>query len=142
MSKFPFLAVLFSISILTFSCKSPEEKKAEELKLRVESLHDDLMKTTEDLIKLRTELAKTSNKSGNMIQRTKVKATISLINAAESFMEDWMSFYGENKPGVDDSIDDSVRFYEKQIKELERMSVQMNEALEQGKEWLEKMTKE
>lgn len=142
MSKFPFLAVLFSISILTFSCKSPEEKKAEELKLRVESLHDDLMKTTEDLIKLRTELAKTSNKSGNMIQRTKVKATISLINAAESFMEDWMSFYGENKPGVDDSIDDSLKFYEKQIKELERMSVQMNEALEQGKEWLEKMTKE
>ena len=141
MSKISIYFLFTGLFLFTYSCKSAEEKKAEELKLKVEQIHDNLMMKTEDLIKLRTELAKSSNQSGNMIQRSKVKVTIGLINAAESFMEDWMKFYGDNKPTLEDSIDDSIGFYEKQIKELERMEKQMDEALEKGKEWVEKLKK-
>ena len=140
MLKATFLLTIFSISIFTFSCKSKEQQKADELKKEVELLHDELMKTTEDLIKLRTKLGKELNQANNPIKRGKIKVSISLINSAESFMEDWMKFDGDNKPKADDNLDDAVKFYEKQLKELARMEKEMSEALEKGKEQLEKLT--
>ncbi|MGB0429544.1 MAG: hypothetical protein ACPGLV_03660 [Bacteroidia bacterium] len=140
MLKYSFYLVLISISVLTFSCKSEQEKQAEELKKQVEDLHDDLMMKTEDLVKLRTKLGKELNQTNNLIKRGKIKVSITLINSTESFMEDWMSFYGKNKPKAEDSLDDSIKFYEKQLKELGRMEKEMNEALENGREFIKKMT--
>ncbi|MFY0675456.1 MAG: hypothetical protein JXQ87_18815 [Bacteroidia bacterium] len=140
MLRATFLIAVFSVSFFTFSCKSKEQKQADELKKEIELLHDELMKTTEDLIKLRTKLMNNLKEENNPIKRGKIKLSVGLINSAESFMEDWMKFYGDNKPKADDSIDDAVKFYKKQLKELGRMEKEMAEALEKGKEHIEKLT--
>ncbi|MBI1184191.1 hypothetical protein GC194_07960 [bacterium] len=139
MHKLSLLTIFSLLLIGTFSCKSAEEQRAAELKKEVLEMHDVLMKKTEDLVKMRTQLAKAQNQSKSMVQRTAIKSTIILINAAESFMEDWMQYYAQNEPKADAEIDAVVDFYEKQLKELNRMNIQMDDALEKGKEWLKKM---
>lgn len=141
MKHFSLFSFILFMSFGFFACKSQEKQRVDTAKKEVLALHDELMKKTEDLVKMRTELGKAQNKSNNPIHRAAMRSTITLINAAESFMEDWMDYYAKNEPKADAKAEDAIFFYEKQAKELNRMGAEMDEALEKGQAWLEKMNK-
>lgn len=121
---------------MSSSCKSQEEKRAEALKKEVHQLHDDLMLKSEDLAKLKRDLGKQLKHAKNPIQSGAMKGIILLINAAQSFMDDWMKMYKE--PDMEKDLDAAIKYYEKQLSELERMQSEMLEAEGKAKEWIEK----
>ncbi|MBI3142559.1 MAG: hypothetical protein HYZ16_07010 [Bacteroidetes bacterium] len=136
--KHTVILLFASLAIWGYGCKNEEEKRLEELEKEVLSLHDALMVKTENLVKLRTELGKAQRNVGNPIQRTAMKGIVALINASESFMEDWMAFFAKNKPTAETEIKDAIAFYENQLKDLDRMQKEMEEAYAKGLEWIEK----
>lgn len=133
-AQMPFLLLLW-VALAIVGCKQPPKpSKAEELKLRVESLHDSLMIASEDLVKLRRSLAKTMNNTESQQERMKIRGHIALINAGESFMNDWMKMY--KAPEADETEEKVIEYYNYQLKELERMKEQFGDAKEKAEEFI------
>lgn len=136
MPRIAFFSLLLSVFLVNTSCKSPEQKKAEALKKQVHELHDELMLKSEDLAKLKKDLGKSLSKAKGPIQKGAIKGIILLINAAQSFMDDWMKMYSE--PDMEKDLDGAISYYEKQLSELQRMKDEMTKAEDKAKEWIEK----
>jgi len=108
--------------------------------MEVDQLHDELMKKSEDLEKLRRKLAETTKEAKNPIQSKAMRGLILLIDAAQSFMTDWMKMY--NEPSTEEGFDKAIKYYEQQLGELKRMESQMLEVETKSKEWIEKFKKD
>ena len=139
MAKAILYSFICSAILFVQSCGTGMSSQRGSLEKEVLAMHDELMIKTEDLIKLRKELAKARLKTKGKGKRDQAKDVIVLINAAESFMEDWMRFYGNNKPEEKDDDEKAITFYTEQVLELVRMQEQMQDAEKEAKELLETM---
>ena len=128
------LILLFTAFIGLTGCEPSDQKKLRELKHNVEALHDTLMKKNEELVKLRRKLAKSMNGSASQEERMKIREHVGLINAGESFMADWMKMYKE--PDENEPIADVIEYYSSQLKELERMDTQFEDAEKKAKAFI------
>lgn len=128
----PILLLLVILGLT--SCESTEEKKLKELIQEVESLHDVLMIKSEDLVKLRRNLVKSTNGSANQEKRMEIREHVGLINAGESFMNDWMKMY--HTPDESEPIAEKIKYYDYQLKELQRMEKHFVDAEKRAKQYI------
>lgn len=133
-----FLLILLPLFVIGLnSCKSEDERKAEALEKEVLELHDTLMVKTEKISKLKRDLLERRGKTTSIVERKALNAAAQLLASGESFMYDWMDTF--EKKDVKKAPGKAVKYYEEQLKTLERMDREMDKAIKKGMKWLEKL---